>query len=50
MIPIQTKSEIFRMTGECEMALYSPDSGTLKMKQTYSDTLRLIGKLEEILS
>ena len=50
MIPIHTKSEIFRITGECEMALYSPDSGTLKMKQTYSDTLRLIGKLEEILS
>jgi len=50
MVPIHTKSEIFRITGECEMALYSPDSGTLKMKQTYSDTLRLIGKLEEILS
>jgi predicted solute-binding protein len=50
MIPIHIKSEIFRITGECEMALYSPDSGTLKMKQTYSDTLRLIGKLEEILS
>lgn len=50
MVPIHTKSEIFRITGECEMALYSPDSGTLKMKQTYSDTLRLIGKLEEVLS
>lgn len=44
------KEEILRITDECEMALYSPDSGTLKMHQTYSDTLRLIGKLEELLS
>lgn len=44
------KSEISRITNECEMALYSPDSGSLKMHQTYSDTLRLIGKLEEQLS
>jgi len=45
-----TKEEIFRITNECEMALYSPDSGTLKMHQTYSDALRLIGRLEELLS
>lgn len=49
-IPGSTKEEIFRITQECEMALYSPDSGTLKMHQTYSDALRLIGRLEELLS
>jgi hypothetical protein len=49
-VPQSTKDEIFRITTECEMALYSPDSGTLKMHQTYSDTLRLIGQLEELLA
>ena len=49
-VPLATKDEIFRVTHECEMALYSPDSGTLKMHQTYSDALRLIGRLEEVLS
>jgi hypothetical protein len=49
-VPQATKDEIFRVTHECEMALYSPDSGTLKMHQTYSDALRLIGRLEEVLS
>lgn len=49
-IPVSTKDEIFRITTECEMALYSPDSGTLKMHQTYSDALRLIGRLEDLLS
>ena len=29
---------------------YSPDSGTLKMHQTYSDAFKLIGKLENELS
>ena len=42
--------ELFRVTNECEMALYSPDSGTLKMHQTYSDAFKLIGKLENELS
>lgn len=42
--------ELFRITNECEMALYSPDSGTLKMHQTYSDAFKLIGKLENELS
>ena len=49
-VPSSTKDEIFRITKECEMALYSPDSGTLKMHQTYSDALRLIGRLEEVLA
>jgi hypothetical protein len=49
-VPASTKEEIFRITKECEMALYSPDSGTLKMHQTYSDALRLIGRLEEVLA
>jgi hypothetical protein len=49
-VPVSTKDEIFRITNECEMALYSPDSGTLKMHQIYSDALRLIGRLEEILT
>ena len=49
-IPEHTLSEVFRITDECELALYSPESGSLKMKQTYGDTLRLIGKLEEHLS
>ncbi len=49
-VPSSTKEEIFRITNECEMALYSPDSGTLKMHQTYSDALRLIGRLEELLA
>lgn len=42
--------ELFRVTNECEMALYAPDSGTLKMHQTYSDAFKLIGKLENELS
>ncbi len=49
-VPSSTKEEIFRITQECEMALYSPDSGTLKMHQTYSDALRLIGRLEDVLA
>ncbi len=44
------QAELFRITKECEMALYSPESGSMKMHQTYSDTLKLIGKLEDHLS
>ncbi len=39
-----------RLTGECEMALYTPDKGTLQMHQVYADTLKLIGQLETALS
>jgi hypothetical protein len=42
--------EMFLITDECELALYTPDSGNLKMNQTYSDSLNLIGKLEDKLS
>lgn len=42
--------ELFRITNECEMALYAPDAGTLKMHQTYSDAFKLIGKLEDELT
>lgn len=41
--------EVFRITQECEMALYAPDRGTLQMHQTYSDAFKLIGKLEDFL-
>jgi hypothetical protein len=41
------QNELFRITDECEMALYAPEQGSMRMHQTYSDTLRLIGKLEE---
>ena len=44
------KSELFRVTDQCEMALYTPDSGSMKMHQTYSDAYKLIGKLEDELS
>lgn len=44
------KSELFRVTDQCEMALYAPDSGSMKMHQTYSDAYKLIGKLEDELS
>jgi len=49
-ISVDLQSELFRITQECEMALYSPESGSMKMHQTYSDTLKLIGKLEDHLS
>lgn len=42
--------ETFLITDECELALYTPDSGNLKMNQIYSDSLILIGKLEDKLS
>lgn len=44
------KNELFRITNECEMALYTPDGGCMRMHQTYSDAFKLIGKLEESLS
>ena len=46
-VPVSLQEELFRITNECEWALYAPDSGTMRMHQTYSDALRLIGKLEE---
>jgi hypothetical protein len=49
-ISIELQSELFRITDECEMALYAPDRGTMKMHQTYSDAFKLIGKLEDELS
>lgn len=42
--------ELFRITNECEMALYSLDNGAMKMNQTYDDAFNLIGKLENELA
>lgn len=44
------KEELFRVTNECEMALYAPETGSMRMHQTYSDAYKLIGKLEDGLS
>ncbi len=41
------KEELFRVTHDCEMALYAPDTGSMRMHQTYSDAYKLIGKLED---
>lgn len=49
-ISSELQNELFRITNECEMALYSPDRGAMMMHQTYSDAFKLIGKLEENLS
>lgn len=49
-IPSEIQVELFRITDECEMALYARDSGSLRMHQTYNDAFKLIGKLEERLS
>jgi hypothetical protein len=46
-VSLALQSELFRVTDECEMALYAPDRGTMKMHQTYADALILIGKLED---
>jgi hypothetical protein len=50
MVNDELKAELFRITQECEMALYAPDRGSFTMHQTYSDAFKLIGKLEESLS
>ncbi|TXH55551.1 MAG: protein BatD [Bacteroidia bacterium] len=44
------QTELLRIADECEMALYAADRGTMRMHQTYSDALRLIGDLEDKLS
>lgn len=44
------QEEVFRITLECEMALYAPETGSMRMHQTYSDAYKLIGKLEDELS
>lgn len=49
-IPDDLQFELFRITQECEMALYAPDRGSMKMHQTYSDAFKLIGKLEDQLA
>lgn len=42
--------EVFLITDECELALYAPDAGDFKMNQIYSDSLKMIGILEEKLA
>ena len=42
--------EVFLITDECELALYTPESGGFKMNQIYSDSLKIIGTLEDKLS
>lgn len=49
-IPQLLQTELLRVADECEMALYSPDHGSMKMNQTYTDAFRLIGQLEDELS
>ncbi len=39
--------EVFLITDECELALYAPDAGDFKMNQVYSDSLKIIGALED---
>lgn len=39
--------EIFLITDECEIALYAPEAGDFKMNQIYSDSLKIIGTLED---
>lgn len=46
----ELQKELYRVTNECEMALYTPDGGCMRMHQTYSDAFKLIGKLEDALS
>lgn len=50
-VPSDIQSELFRITNDCEMALYAHDRGSLvQMNQTYNDAFKLIGQLEETLS
>jgi hypothetical protein len=42
--------ELFLITDECEIALYAPEAGDFKMNQIYSDSLKMIGTLEDKLS
>jgi len=49
-ISAHLQTELIRIADECEMALYTPDRGGMKMHQTYTDAFRLIGKLEDELS
>ncbi len=49
-VPQAVIDEIFLITDECEIALYSPDAGDFKMNQIYSDSLKVIGTLEDKLA
>lgn len=49
-IPETLQEEVFRITDECEMALYASGSGSMHRQQIYNDAFKLIGKLEEYLS
>ncbi|MBL7765864.1 MAG: protein BatD [Chitinophagaceae bacterium] len=48
--PPVLQKEVFRITQECEMALYAPDHGSLRMHQTYMEAVKLIGNLEDCLA
>ena len=39
--------ELFLITDECEIALYAAEAGDFKMNQIYSDSLKIIGTLED---
>jgi hypothetical protein len=45
-ISTEIKDDFLRITKACETALYSPNKGTSHMHQIYSDSIRLIGQLE----
>jgi hypothetical protein len=49
-ISADLQTELLRVADECEMALYAPDRGAMRMHQTYSDALKLIGDLEDKLA
>lgn len=49
-ISTDLQTELLRVADECEMALYAPDRGAMRMHQTYSDALKLIGDLEDKLA
>jgi hypothetical protein len=44
-----TSVKLLSLLNECETALYSRNNTSIKMKETYEDSLALIGTLEEIL-
>ncbi len=49
-IPSSLSISFFELADDCEKALYMPKHGINQMHQTYADTLKIIGKLEEHLN
>ncbi len=49
-IPQSLSNSFFELADDCEKALYMPKNSINQMHQTYADTLKIIGKLEEHLN